>query len=74
MPLYLFDYFHLLVISEQIDIYHLQIKKKENNIRVAVVTGAGSGIGKAVAIALIKEGFHVYLVGRNKKNLNQAAW
>ena len=42
-----------------------RLKRKINNNRVAVVTGAGSGIGQAVSIALLKEGFHVYLVGRN---------
>ncbi len=47
------------------------LKKKINNNRLAVVTGAGSGIGKIVALALIKEQFHVYIVGRNKKNLNK---
>ena len=49
------------------------MKKKNENLirnRIAVVTGAGSGIGKSVALALIKEGFHVYLVGRNKEKLN----
>ena len=49
----------------------IRLKKKLNNHRVAIVTGAGSGIGKTVAIALIKEGFHIYLVGRNKENLNK---
>ena len=50
----------------------LMTKNNENLIRkrIAVVTGAGSGIGKAVALALIKEGLHVYLVGRNKEKLN----
>jgi NAD(P)-dependent dehydrogenase (short-subunit alcohol dehydrogenase family) len=32
--------------------------------RIAVVTGAGSGIGRAVAIALLAEGYHVALAGR----------
>ena len=48
-------------------------KNNENLIRkrIAVVTGAGSGIGKAVALALIKEGLHVYLIGRDKEKLNK---
>ena len=37
--------------------------------KIAIVTGAGSGIGRAVALALLKEKVNVYLVGRTKKNL-----
>jgi NAD(P)-dependent dehydrogenase (short-subunit alcohol dehydrogenase family) len=32
--------------------------------KVAVVTGAGSGVGKAVSLALLREGYHVVLAGR----------
>jgi NAD(P)-dependent dehydrogenase (short-subunit alcohol dehydrogenase family) len=32
--------------------------------KVAIVTGAGSGIGRASALALLEAGFHVALVGR----------
>lgn len=39
--------------------------------KVAVVTGATSGIGLSIATALIKEGTKVYLIGRNPKHLNQ---
>jgi len=35
----------------------------------AVVTGAGSGIGRAVALALVQEGMHVHLVGRDTTKL-----
>jgi NAD(P)-dependent dehydrogenase (short-subunit alcohol dehydrogenase family) len=37
--------------------------------RIAVVTGAGSGIGRAVAIALLAEGYHVALAGRRAEAL-----
>ena len=40
--------------------------------KVALVTGAGSGIGKAVALALLKEGYSVVLAGRRPDPLNQA--
>ena len=36
---------------------------------VAVVTGAGSGIGRAVTQRLILEGYYVFLAGRNEKTL-----
>jgi NAD(P)-dependent dehydrogenase (short-subunit alcohol dehydrogenase family) len=32
--------------------------------KVAVVTGAGSGVGKAVSLGLLAEGYHVALAGR----------
>ncbi|HEV3011587.1 MAG TPA: SDR family oxidoreductase, partial [Burkholderiales bacterium] len=41
--------------------------------RVALVTGAGSGIGKSAAHALLKDGYHVALVGRRKDMLEKAA-
>jgi NAD(P)-dependent dehydrogenase (short-subunit alcohol dehydrogenase family) len=41
--------------------------------RVAVVTGAGSGIGKSAALALLKDGYHVGLVGRRQDMLEQTA-
>jgi NAD(P)-dependent dehydrogenase (short-subunit alcohol dehydrogenase family) len=41
--------------------------------KVAIVTGAGSGIGKAVALALMREGYAVVLAGRRKERLEAAA-
>jgi NADP-dependent 3-hydroxy acid dehydrogenase YdfG len=40
---------------------------------IAIVTGAGSGIGKAVAAALVEAGFSVVLAGRRVDALEQAA-
>ena len=40
--------------------------------KVAVVTGAGSGIGKAAALALLKEGYCVALAGRRQEALDKA--
>ncbi len=41
--------------------------------KVAIVTGAGSGIGKAAALALLREGYAVVLAGRRKEPLEAAA-
>jgi len=40
--------------------------------KVAIVTGAGTGIGKAAAIALLQDGYRVALAGRRKDRLEQA--
>ncbi len=41
--------------------------------RVALVTGAGSGIGRAAALALLGDGYHVALVGRRRERLDGTA-
>ena len=41
--------------------------------RVAIVTGAGTGIGKAAALALLREGYRVALAGRRRERLDEAA-
>jgi NAD(P)-dependent dehydrogenase (short-subunit alcohol dehydrogenase family) len=40
--------------------------------KVAVVTGAGTGIGKAAALALLNEGYSVALAGRRPEPLDKA--
>ena len=40
-------------------------------MKTAVVTGAGSGVGQAVALALAKEGWRVALVGRRAEALKE---
>ena len=41
--------------------------------RIALVTGAGSGIGRASALALLAAGWHVVLAGRRDDALQQTA-
>jgi NAD(P)-dependent dehydrogenase (short-subunit alcohol dehydrogenase family) len=41
--------------------------------KTAIVTGAGSGIGRAVATALLKEGYNVGLAGRRREPLEETA-
>jgi NAD(P)-dependent dehydrogenase (short-subunit alcohol dehydrogenase family) len=40
--------------------------------KIAVVTGASSGIGKATAVALFADGWHVVFAGRRRDRLEQA--
>src|SRR6185436_2893678 len=41
--------------------------------KVAVITGAGSGIGKASSLALMRNGWSVVLAGRRKELLEDVA-
>ena len=43
------------------------------NRRVAIVTGAGSGIGRAAAHALLRDGYCVTLAGRRSEQLHKTA-
>ncbi|MEO8018599.1 MAG: SDR family oxidoreductase [Pseudomonadota bacterium] len=41
--------------------------------KVALITGAGSGIGKATALAFLRDGFRVVLAGRSREKLRSVA-
>ena len=41
--------------------------------RIAIVTGAGSGIGRAAALALLRDGWYVSLAGRRAEPLHEVA-
>ena len=43
----------------------------ETHKKIGLVTGAGSGIGRACALALHQAGFRLYLVGRQKETLQK---
>ena len=52
---------------------HMMGNHEMKSAPVALVTGAGSGIGRAVALSLVHAGYYVYLTGRNQSSLNQTA-
>jgi NAD(P)-dependent dehydrogenase (short-subunit alcohol dehydrogenase family) len=41
--------------------------------KIALVTGAGTGVGRAVSLALMKEGYSLVLAGRRKEPLDETA-
>jgi NAD(P)-dependent dehydrogenase (short-subunit alcohol dehydrogenase family) len=44
-----------------------------NSAKIALVTGAGSGVGRATTLALLCEGYSVVLAGRHAQTLEQTA-
>jgi NAD(P)-dependent dehydrogenase (short-subunit alcohol dehydrogenase family) len=47
--------------------------KVRREMKTAIVTGAGSGIGRSCVLALLKDGFSVTLAGRREDALNETA-
>ena len=41
--------------------------------KIAIVTGAGTGVGRGAALALMKAGFTVVLAGRRRDKLQEVA-
>ncbi|MBB3206772.1 3-oxoacyl-ACP reductase-like protein [Rhodopirellula rubra] len=50
-----------------------QERRSVNDMKVVIVTGAGSGIGAATAKRFVNDGFNVVLNGRNERKLQDVA-
>jgi len=56
------------------DVENLAKRPRHTTIKVALITGAGSGVGRACAVALAKGGFNgIVLVGRRQEALEETA-
>ncbi|WP_217128553.1 SDR family oxidoreductase [Streptomyces sp. AC558_RSS880] len=51
----------------------MNAKRTDGRTGIAVVTGAGSGIGRAVAVELVRGGWSVVLAGRREETLEETA-
>ncbi len=51
----------------------MYLKKYNLKNKVAVITGAGKGLGKACAVALAEAGSNIVIISRTQKDLNQVS-
>ena len=51
----------------------MYLKKINLKNKIALITGAGKGIGKACAIALAEAGADIIIISRTQKDLNSVA-
>src|SRR5437764_1478693 len=58
-------------IIGQETVEYLETTSMSTSARIAMVTGAGSGIGRATALALLNDGWSVVLAGRRREALEQ---
>jgi NADP-dependent 3-hydroxy acid dehydrogenase YdfG len=73
-----------VILEAKNNIYNSAIKETDSNSinprglmadllrnKIALVTGAGRGIGRAISTTLAREGARIALTGRNMPRLNQ---
>ena len=51
----------------------MMLRKNHAAMKIAIVTGAGSGIGRSAARTLLREGYAVVLAGRRRETLEETA-
>ena len=49
----------------------MMLRKNHAAMKIAIVTGAGSGIGRSAALTLLREGYAVVLAGRRREALEE---